>query len=307
MRILEKGAVGPDRTGTGTIRVSGERVVFDLSEAFPLLTSKYTWFRGVKEELFFFISGQRNLRALVKVGVNIWNEWPFKRYLKANNLEESCPVHSPAWEQEIEKFVKEIKTGKKFAQEWGDLGPIYGYQWRHWRTPEGGEIDQLQEAIDALKENPYSRRIIVSAWSPADIKELTEKSLPPCHILYQFVAMPDRKTGEEKIDCMMYMRSCDVFLGLPFNIASYALLTELVARLTGYQVAELKIFIGDAHIYLNHLDQVQEQLKNPSFTSPRLVINTGKDPVQKIEDFKPEHLQIENYQYASKIKAPISV
>jgi thymidylate synthase len=260
-RILNFGTVSGDRTGTGTTKLSGESLQFDLQRGFPLITSKYTWMKGVLIELLWFRDGGTNIKPLVDQGVHIWDEW---------------------------------------ADENGDLGPVYGYQWRKWRTHDGKEIDQLGNAIQTLKDNPTSRRNIVSAWNVSDIDELANRSLPPCHALYQLVAR------DNELDLVMYQRSADLFLGVPFNIASYATLTHMAAHLTGREPGKLTIQFGDVHIYNNHRDQFQKQLGNRSFPPPNLVISPDK-PLNTIDDFEYRHFVLEGYQHAGRIKAPIAV
>ena len=209
--ILDKGTKKEDRTGTGTISVFGYQMRFDLAKGFPLLTTKKVYMRAITHELIWFLKGDTNIRYLVDNNVRIWNEWPFQKYLKANNLEEKYPKYSDAWHEQLQKFVDTVKEDDAFAQQWGDLGPVYGKQWRDF-----GGVDQIKELIEQIKQNPNSRRMIVCAWNPPLVKDM---ALPPCHCLFQFYV------SDNKLSCQLYQRSCDVFLGVPFNIASYALFT----------------------------------------------------------------------------------
>jgi thymidylate synthase len=249
---VKYGAYKDDRTGVGTISKFGEQIRIDLKKGFPLLTTKRVHFKSVMHELLWFISGGTNVKPLQENGVTIWDEWADKN---------------------------------------GDLGPVYGYQWRNWP----GGIDQLANVIDEIKVNPNSRRLIVTAWNPTDVPDM---ALPPCHLLFQFYV----SNGE--LSCSMYQRSCDAFLGLPFNIASYALLTHMVAQVTDLRVGELIISLADAHIYVNHIEQVRLQLSR----DPRELPLLNLDPdVKSIFDFKPEHINIIGYTPHRVIPAPIAV
>jgi len=259
-RVLSNGTPKSDRTGTGTISLFGEQIRVNLRGGFPLLTTKRVHFKSVLHELLWFISGDTNVRYLQENGVTIWDEW---------------------------------------ANENGDLGPVYGSQWRSWPTrgPEGesDSIDQLAEVIEQIRKNPDSRRLLVSAWNPAEVPNM---ALPPCHLLFQFYV------AEGRLSCGVYQRSCDLFLGLPFNIASYALLTGMVAQVTGLSLGELVISLGDAHIYSNHVEQVQRQLAR----EPRALPTLRFDPsVKSVFAFRAEHVRLENYDPHKGIKAPIAV
>ncbi|MEL7162621.1 MAG: thymidylate synthase [Bacteroidota bacterium] len=245
--ILEHGTVKGDRTGTGTRSVFGYQMRFDLTEGFPLLTTKKVHWKSVVHELVWFIRGDTNLRYLVRNGVRIWNEWPFRHYLESNGLTERFPQHSPEWKAEMKRFVERIKEDDDFAEKWGELGPVYGHQWRNFNG-----IDQLAEVIESIKTKPDSRRHIVTAWNPTDIPAMAKAGLPPCHTMFQFYV------ADGKLSCQLYQRSADVFLGVPFNIASYALLTHLVARECGLEVGDFVHTLGDAHLYSNHLEQARE-------------------------------------------------
>jgi thymidylate synthase len=309
-RVLAEGAYSGDRTGTGTIKIPGASLEFvDIDRKFPLLGSKFTWFEGVKGEMGWFIKGGRNIRPLVLQGVNIWNEWAFEWYLKQKDLRDTYPTYSKTWRKALGRFVKRIKNEEEFAEVWGDIGPVYGFQWRNWESPNGEVIDQLQEAIDTLSDpnKRNSRRIIVSAWNVAHIKELAERSLPPCHTMFQFIVTYERNTREPSLNCVMFQRSCDVFLGLPFNIASYALLTHMVGDLVGIKPGNLTVHLSDTHIYTNHLEQVEKQLSNPSHRPPSLKINTGDKKILRIEDYQLDDFTIVDYEHSGRIPAPISV
>ncbi len=294
--ILDNGIISPDRTGTGTKKVFGRMMKFDLQKDYPLLTTKEVWFKGVKEELLWFIRGETNIRPLVLKGVNIWNPWPLKRYLESKGKGHIHPKHTPElWEEEMQKFILRIIKDEEFASKEGELGPIYGYKWRHWKTRDGGEIDQLASAIKILKTQSHSRRIEVTSWDPADINKAI---LPPCHMEFQF------DVRGNKLDCAMKQRSVDTFIGLPFNIASYALLTEIVAQITNLEPGELTIFLGDTHLYLDHLDQAHLQLTREPRSLPKLIINP---PITDIDNISSKSIRIEGYSPHPHISAPIAI
>ncbi|MFZ6663472.1 thymidylate synthase [Peijinzhouia sedimentorum] len=255
-RILEEGVSKSDRTGTGTISVFGHQMRFDLAKGFPLLTTKKVHTRSIIHELLWFLKGDTNIAYLKENGVSIWDEW---------------------------------------ANEKGDLGPIYGYQWRSWPTPDGQHIDQISQVIDQLKNNPDSRRIIVSAWN---VSEISKMALPPCHAFFQFYV------ANGKLSCLLYQRSADVFLGVPFNIASYALLTMMVAQVCDLEPGEFIHTLGDAHLYSNHLEQADLQLSRDFRPLPSLKLNPE---VKNIFDFKFEDISIENYDPHPHIKAAVAV
>lgn len=288
--ILKNGVVSKDRTKTGTKKVFGRMLRFDLSSSFPLLTTKKMFVKGIIYELLWFIKGDSNIRYLVKNNVNIWNEWPFQNYLKANRLERMYPIYSEEWKNKMQEFVGKIKSDKNFAERWGSCGPFYSVQWRNFSG-----VDQLSWVTKEIKKNPNSRRLIVSSWNPPLIDKM---ALPPCHLIYQF------QITKGKLNCMMYQRSVDTFLGLPFNIASYALLTNMVAYVTGYKPGELTIALADTHLYLNHIKQAKEQIKRKPLPFPKLKI---KRKVKSIFDFRFEDFEIINYQSHPPIKAEISV
>src|SRR5687768_17429452 len=254
--VLENGKFKGDRTGTGTYAVFGAQARFPLRETFPLLTTKKLHLKSILYELLWFLRGESNVRWLQERGVSIWDEW---------------------------------------ADEKGELGPVYGYQWRHWRTPGGGEIDQISNVVHSLRKKPDSRRHIVSAWNPADVERM---ALPPCHALFQFYV------ADGRLSCQMYQRSADLFLGVPFNIASYALLTRMVAQVTGLAPGEFVLTLGDAHLYLNHLEQAREQLGRAPRPFPRMRLNPE---VRELLDFRFEDFTLEEYEPHPAIKAPIAV
>lgn len=295
--IMETGIDKSDRTGVGTRSVFGYQMRFDLAEGFPLLTTKKVPFRLIAEELLWFVRGDTELRTLALKDVHIWDEWPYKAYL----IRSGSPVPktgSDEWNTGIKEFVERIKTDEAFAADYGNLGPVYGYQWRHWPTPDGKEIDQLKDVVEQIKTNPNSRRLIVSAWNPADIEEMAKAGLPPCHCLFQFYV------ANGKLSCQLYQRSCDTFLGVPFNIASYALLTMMIAQVCDLEPGEFVWTGGDTHLYSNHFEQVKEQLSREPKKLPTLRINSE---VKDLFAFTYEDFTLEGYDPHPPIKAPIAV
>lgn len=282
--ILEHGEDHPDRTGTGTRSVFGYQTRYDLREGFPLLTTKKMYLRPIAEELLWFIKGDTNIKYLVDRNVKIWNEWPYEDFKKSEDFNGET----------LEEFVEKIKNDDDFAKKHGNLGPVYGAQWRNFNN-EG--TDQLMKLIDSLKNNPFSRRHIISAWNPSQVDEM---ALPPCHTLMQFYVSSDKKY----LSCQLYQRSADTFLGVPFNIASYALLTCMLAQVCGYEPKEFIHTIGDAHIYKNHFDVVKTQIEREPLPLPHLVLN--KD-IDNLFDFKIEDIKLEGYQSHGPLKGKVSV
>lgn len=282
--ILEHGEDRPDRTGTGTRSVFGYQARYDLREGFPLLTTKKMYLRPIAEELLWFIKGDTNIKYLVDRNVKIWNEWPYEDFKKSEDFNGET----------LEEFVEKIKNDDEFAKKHGNLGPVYGAQWRNFNN-EG--TDQLVKLIDSLKNNPFSRRHIISAWNPGQVDEM---ALPPCHTLMQFYVSSDQKY----LSCQLYQRSADTFLGVPFNIASYALLTCMLAQVCGYEPKEFIHTIGDAHIYKDHFDVVKTQIEREPLPLPHLVLN--KD-IDNLFDFKIEDIKLEGYQSHGPLKGKVSV
>lgn len=282
--ILEHGEDRPDRTGTGTRSVFGYQTRYDLREGFPLLTTKKMYLRPIAEELLWFIKGDTNIKYLVDRNVKIWNEWPYEDFKKSEDFNGET----------LEEFVEKIKNDDEFAKKHGNLGPVYGAQWRNFNN-EG--TDQLMKLIDSLKNNPFSRRHIISAWNPSQVDEM---ALPPCHTLMQFYVSSDKKY----LSCQLYQRSADTFLGVLFNIASYALLTCMLAQVCGYEPKEFIHTIGDAHIYKDHFDVVKTQIEREPLPLPHLVLN--KD-IDNLFDFKIEDIKLEGYQSHGPLKGKVSV
>ena len=291
--ILDQGVRKDDRTGTGTVSVFGYQMRFDLNQGFPLLTTKKVHFKSIVHELLWFIAGDTNIRYLVENGVSIWNEWPFENWLRENFMQEDYPSGSPQRKVLMSEFVAKIADDQEFAQKYGCLGPVYGKQWRKF---EG--VDQLANIIDSLKTNPDSRRHIVSAWNPKDVPVMVKAGLPPCHTIFQFYV------SEEKLSCQLYQRSADVFLGVPFNIASYALLTQMIAHVCDLKLGEFIHTFGDAHLYVNHIQQVDEQLAREPIKLPELKINRR---VYSIFDFVFDDLELLGYRPYAAIAAPVAV
>jgi thymidylate synthase len=295
--IKDNGIKKSNRTGTDQIGVFGRQLRFDLSQGFPAMTTKKLFMRGIIHELIWFLQGSTNIKYLIDKDVHIWDEWPYRHYLMENGT--AVPdSSSPEWQAGIKEFSQKIKSDANFAKKWGELGPVYGYQWRHWPTADGKHIDQIARAIDLIKNNPDSRRIIVSAWNVSDIDEMAKAGIPPCHLLFQFFV------ADGKLSCQMYQRSADTFLGVPFNIASYSLLTMMMAQVAGLKPGEFVHTYGDTHLYVNHLEQVDEQLKRQPRKLPTMWINPK---VKSIDDFKYEDFELKNYDPYPPIKAPIAV
>ncbi len=280
--VLTNGEVKNDRTNTGTISTFGYQMRFPLNEGFPLLTTKKVYYKAIIKELLWFISGSSNIRPLVLDNIRIWNEWPYQKY-----------VNSPEYKNEtMDEYITKIKEDEEFARKWGDLGPVYGVQWRNF-----GGVDQLLYIEKELKENPFSRRLILTAWNPPLISKM---ALPPCHMMAQFYVSGDGK----KLSLQLYQRSGDIFLGVPFNIASYALLLHMFAHVCGYEVGDFIHTIGDAHIYANHIDQIKLQLTREPLPLPKLKI---KRKVDSIVDFNYEDFEIVDYVSHPSIQGKVSV
>ena len=254
--VRDHGVVKEDRTGTGTTSLFGYQMRFDLAEGFPVVTTKTLHLRSIIHELLWFLQGDTNIRYLIENGVHIWDEW---------------------------------------ADEKGDLGPVYGAQWRSWPDPNGGAIDQISQLLEQIKENPDSRRLLVSAWNPAQVEQM---ALPPCHCLFQFYVV------EGRLSCQLYQRSADIFLGVPFNIASYSLLTMMIAQVTGLEVGEFIHTFGDAHLYSNHMQQVDLQLSRETYPLPQMKLNSD---VTSLFDFRYEDCELTGYRSHPAIKAPVAV
>ena len=291
--VRDNGAGKDDRTGTGTRSVFGRQLRCDLNDGFPLLTTKKVFLKGIIHELLWFIQGDTNIRYLVQHGVGIWNEWPFQNYLNKQGLADKLEKHSDEWQAQLAVFIENIKLDQEFANQWGELGPVYGKQWRNFSG-----IDQLEWVVNEIKTNPTSRRLIVSAWNPAEIEEMAKAGLPPCHTLFQFYV------SEGKLSCQLYQRSADLFLGVPFNIASYALLTMMVAQVCELGLGDFVHTFGDCHIYNNHIEQMNEQLAREVRTLPTMVINPE---VKNLLDFTYDDFTLENYNPHPPISAPVAV
>ncbi|MBP5445145.1 MAG: thymidylate synthase [Acholeplasmatales bacterium] len=278
--ILENGTYKSDRTGTGTISYFGYQTRYNLNDGFPLLTTKKVFLKGIIHELLWFISGDTNIKYLVDNNVRIWNEWAYEKYKKE-------PVYNG---ETMEEFIEKIRESKEFADKYGDLGPVYGRQWRNFNG-----VDQLEKLIYNLKHNPDSRRHIISAWNPAEVDNM---ALPPCHSFMQFYVV------NNKLSCQLYQRSADIFLGVPFNIASYSLFTMMIAQVCGFELGDFVHTFGDAHIYSNHMDQIKLQLSREPRKLPTMKINPN---VKSIYDFKYEDFELEGYDPHPAIKGVVAV
>ena len=304
-KVLNEGHRKDDRTGVGTLSLFGYQMRFDLNQGFPLLTTKRVPFSLVKSELLWFLRGDSNIRYLLEHQNHIWDEWAFEKYVASEDYRgpdmtdfglraEQDPKFKKVYQEEMSKFQQKVLADQKFAEKYGDLGRVYGRQWRSWQKRDGQTIDQISQVIENIRNHPDSRRLIVSAWNPEDVPDM---ALPPCHTLFQFYVQ------DQKLSCQLYQRSADIFLGVPFNIASYALLTHLIARETGLEVGEFVHTLGDAHLYLNHLDQAKTLLQRQPKPLPQLEITSNR-PLDQLE---MEDIQLHNYQPHPTIKAPIAV
>ena len=287
-KIRREGVVRDDRTGTGTKGIFGYQMRFPLSEGFPLLTTKRVYMKGIIHELLWFLRGDTNIKYLVDNGVHIWDSDAFRYY------NELCVKHG-VLPVDMDTFLAAAGVDSPIdGYRFGDLNHVYGYQWRNWPTGDGDSIDQIAKVIETIKKNPSSRRMIVSAWNVADVEDM---ALPPCHTMFQFFV------ADGKLSCQLYQRSGDTFLGVPFNIASYALLTMMIAQQCGLEVGDFVHTLGDAHLYLNHLEQADEQLSREPRALPRMKINPD---VKSIFEYKYEDFELEGYDPHPTIKAPLS-
>src|SRR5690554_2085703 len=290
--ILQHGEERNDRTNTGTIGVFGYQMRFDLNAGFPLVTTKKVHLKSIIHELLWFLKGETNIKYLCENKVRIWDDWPFTKYKDSADYQG----------ENIREFANRIAEDSDFAEKWGDLGPVYGSQWKSWPDGKGGQIDQIEKLITQIKNNPDSRRHIVSAWNVADIEQMT---LPPCHTIFQFyVGQPKSKGGKRTLSCQLYQRSADTFLGVPFNIASYALFTMMIAQVCDLDLGDFVHTFGDAHIYSNHIEQVNLQLGREPLSLPSMHINPN---VKDIFAFSFEDFELKNYESHPAIKGKVAV
>ncbi|MCT6893923.1 MAG: thymidylate synthase [Bombilactobacillus mellifer] len=304
--VLKHGHFKMDRTQTGTYSCFGAQLRFDLRDSFPLLTTKKVAFRLIKTELIWFLRGDGNIRFLLQNNNHIWDEWAFARFVQSpayqgpdmSNFGQRRLVDAQFNQQYLQQkhlFCQRILADAQFARQYGDLGRVYGRQWRKWRTSDGQTIDQIAQLVEQIKTNPHSRRLILTAWNPEDIPQM---ALPPCHTLCQFYV------NDGRLSCQLYQRSGDLFLGVPFNIASYALLTHLMAWVTHLQVGEFIHTFGDVHIYQNHLEQVKIQLQRTPTAGPQLILSPE---IVDLDHIDPEQIKIQAYHPQPAIKAPVAV
>ncbi|UOQ93523.1 thymidylate synthase [Halobacillus shinanisalinarum] len=305
--VLRNGTKKEDRTGTGTYSTFGYQMRFNLQEGFPLLTTKKIPFRLIVSELLWFINGDTNIRYLLQHNNNIWNEWAFESYVTSEEYQgpdmtdfgrrsQVDPEFKSLYDKEMNGFKQRILEDDDFSERFGNLGAVYGKQWRDWQTSRGDTIDQLAYVIESIKKNPDSRRHMVTAWNPEDVP--SNMALPPCHTMFQFYV------AEGRLSCQLYQRSADIFLGVPFNIASYALLTHLIAHECDLEVGEFIHTLGDAHIYSNHIEQINKQLTRELLPLPNVRLTNEKNSVF---DFDMEDIQLQGYDPHPGIKAPVAV
>ncbi|MCT7867079.1 MAG: thymidylate synthase [Lactobacillus iners] len=305
-KIMLEGHDKSDRTGVGTRSIFGAQMHFDLSKGFPIITTKHVPFGLIKSELLWFLRGDTNIKFLLEHKNHIWDEWAFKNWVSSTEYngpdmtnfglrQQNDELFNIKYQEQMKIFTEKILSDATFSQKYGDLGNVYGAQWRRWQTSRGDTIDQLGNIIEQIKTNPDSRRLIVSAWNPEDIPNV---ALPPCHVLFQFYV------NDNKLSLQLYQRSGDMFLGVPFNIASYSLLLNLVARETGLELGEFVHTLGDAHIYKNHFEQVNKQLSRNAYDSPTLWLNPLK---HRVLDFEMKDIKLIDYNHHGTIKAPVAV
>ena len=304
-KILAEGHVKTDRTGVGTKSIFGYQMRFDLSQGFPMVTTKRVPFGLIKSELLWFLRGDTNVRYLLEHNNHIWDEWAFKRYVESPDYHGpdmtdfglravADPDFNEIYQQELAAFNERVLTDDDFAERYGNLGNVYGAQWRSWPLRNGETLDQISQLVDMIQPSPDSRRLIVSAWHPEDVPSM---ALPPCHTLFQFYV------HDGKLSCQLYQRSADVFLGVPFNIASYALLTHLIAKECGLEVGEFVHTLGDAHLYLNHLEAAETLLSREPKPLPQLEI----DDFEQFDQVSTDQIRLQAYEPWPTIKAPIAV
>lgn len=304
-KILAEGHVKTDRTGVGTKSIFGYQMRFDLSQGFPMVTTKRVPFGLIKSELLWFLRGDTNVRYLLEHNNHIWDEWAFKRYVESPDYHGpdmtdfglravADPDFNEIYQQELATFNERVLTDDDFAERYGNLGNVYGAQWRSWPLRNGETLDQISQLIDMIKHSPDSRRLIVSAWNPEDVPSM---ALPPCHTLFQFYV------HDGKLSCQLYQRSADVFLGVPFNIASYGLLTHLIAKECGLEVGDFVHTLGDAHLYLNHLEAAKTLLSRDPKPLPQLEI----DDFEQFDQVSTDQIRLQGYEPWPTIKAPIAV
>ena len=304
-KILAEGHVKTDCTGVGTKSIFGYQMRFDLSQGFPMVTTKRVPFGLIKSELLWFLRGDTNVRYLLEHNNHIWDEWAFKRYVESPDYHGpdmtdfglravADPGFNEIYQRELAAFNERVLTDDAFAERYGNLGNVYGAQWRSWPLRNGETLDQISQLIDMIKHSPDSRRLIVSAWNPEDVPNM---ALPPCHTLFQFYV------HDGKLSCQLYQRSADVFLGVPFNIASYALLTHLIAKECGLEVGDFVHTLGDAHLYLNHLEAAETLLSREPKPLPQLEI----DDFEQLDQVSTDQIRLQAYEPWPTIKAPIAV